>query len=278
MTIKLTLNSITYNCSFTQYPGGERGFLIDKNLHCLIDSQLSEGIQIKATISCNYKQTNDLFDTLLVYNALASYGLTNIHLDIPYMPAAREDRPEIGRSFGLQVVASVLNTCDWKTITCHDVHSDVAHAFFKPGVFKSIPQHMLLARDISKIVADSIRNSENICLLSPDAGAIKKANQIIQTLGNRVPLLRATKKRDISTGNLSDTNIPVDVDSFKNIIIVDDICDGGRTFLNLADEIKKVNPMCNLHLVVTHGIFSAGRTKLEAAFKTVIAYNQIDNW
>ena len=44
----------------------------------------------------------------------------------------------------------------------------------------------------------------------------------------------------------------------ENFIIIDDICDGGATFVNIAKELKQLNPSAALHLVVTHGLFTKG--------------------
>ncbi|RYF48025.1 MAG: phosphoribosyltransferase [Cytophagaceae bacterium] len=40
-------------------------------------------------------------------------------------------------------------------------------------------------------------------------------------------------------------------------LIVDDICDGGGTFIGLAAELRKLNPE-RISLAVSHGIFSKG--------------------
>lgn len=47
-----------------------------------------------------------------------------------------------------------------------------------------------------------------------------------------------------------------------DILIVDDICDGGATFLKIAKEL----PNTNLYLYVTHGIFSKGLGDLSRYF------------
>ena len=43
----------------------------------------------------------------------------------------------------------------------------------------------------------------------------------------------------------------------KNVLIVDDICDGGRTFCEASKLLKKEFG-CVVHLYVSHGIFSRG--------------------
>lgn len=45
-------------------------------------------------------------------------------------------------------------------------------------------------------------------------------------------------------------------------LIVDDICDGGGTFIGLAEELKRKNAG-KIYLAVSHGIFSKGIDKLD---------------
>ena len=54
----------------------------------------------------------------------------------------------------------------------------------------------------------------------------------------------------------------------RRILIVDDICDGGGTFLGLAQELKAKNAG-NLYLAVSHGIFSRGFEDLEKVFTKI---------
>jgi ribose-phosphate pyrophosphokinase len=44
----------------------------------------------------------------------------------------------------------------------------------------------------------------------------------------------------------------------KTVLIIDDICDGGKTFLELGKKLKELGAKSVL-LHVTHGIFSKGR-------------------
>jgi ribose-phosphate pyrophosphokinase len=63
-------------------------------------------------------------------------------------------------------------------------------------------------------------------------------------------------------------------------MIVDDICDGGRTFIKLAKAIQNQRPNAKIYLVVTHGIFSAGFDELSKWFEgiyTTDSYKHIDN-
>lgn len=67
----------------------------------------------------------------------------------------------------------------------------------------------------------------------------------------------------------------------KDFIIIDDICDGGATFINIASKIKeyykgfKYEP--KIYLIVTHGIFSKGFKELSEYFDGIYCTNSYKN-
>ena len=66
----------------------------------------------------------------------------------------------------------------------------------------------------------------------------------------------------------------------KDMIIIDDICDGGATFINIAKELRKPGYMYKdnkIYLIVTHGIFSKGTTKLSQYFDGIYCTNSYKN-
>lgn len=61
----------------------------------------------------------------------------------------------------------------------------------------------------------------------------------------------------------------------KKLLVIDDICDGGGTFVLLANELKKHNPT-RFSLFVTHGIFSKGVEVLyDAGYSSVITTDSL---
>ena len=56
-------------------------------------------------------------------------------------------------------------------------------------------------------------------------------------------------------------------------IIIDDICDGGRTFIGIAEAIKEQVQNPEIYLLVTHGIFSAGYNQLMNYFDKIYTTN-----
>ena len=123
--------------------------------------------------------------------------------------------------------------------------------------------------DLSIATPGSTGNRVVIC---PDAGAEKR----IQKLG--LPYVMATKVRDAKTGNIIATRL-FDEDeqgvsrvAGKDTIIVDDICEGGRTFIELA-KVLKAHGAATVALYVTHGIFSKGHQCFRGLIEDIYHYN-----
>jgi ribose-phosphate pyrophosphokinase len=122
-------------------------------------------------------------------------------------------------------------------------------------------------------------NPDAYTLVSPDAGAMKK----IYAVSERTKIsdiVVASKVRDVSTGKIVYTDVPVTMThANKKFLIVDDICDGGRTFVEIAKNIHEKFTDANVYLIVTHGIFSAGDYELAKHFTGIYTTDSIHpNW
>ena len=191
-------------------------------------------------IISRFSSYNDLFKILAVNQVLNKAGM-EIELYCPYILSARSDRWfGDGQSFDLKIVTEILNNCNFKRIFVLDPHSDVLPALLNN--LESIPSL------VSRIPIEFWKNKT---LISPDAGAFKKIFKLAESL--KLDLITGSKVR---INNVIETQIFGEVDG-KDCVIVDDICDGGRTFVQLASKLKSLNAK-TVSLVVTHGIFSNG--------------------
>mgnify|MGYP000521176264 CR=1 FL=1 len=243
------------------FPGGERGVTIVDPVE--IDRYRS------FTINCHFEGSDDILDILLLANACRSIRSTiGLRLCIPYLPYARQDRVSSpGDSFSLQVLAQVINTANFDEIEVWDVHSDVAAALFPVGKLLNKPQQLTLYPLLSNLI-----DYDKVAIVAPDAGAYKKAHKIAEMLS--VPVVQATKVRDPKSGQIVETKLDCDnLNDYNSIIVVDDICDGGKTFIELAKVIRKTYDK-QLSLAVTHGIFSKGKACLYKYYDYVVAANQ----
>lgn len=216
----------------------------------------------------------DLQIIICAVQALRNSGITTIKLYVPYFLGARSDRQfEFGSTHYLKdVICPIINSLNLNSVTVVDPHSDVLEAcinnFHKENNFSLVK---FALTDIDN------RNDarERITLVSPDAGAFKKIFDVAQHF-EITNIITATKVRDLKTGHIKHTEVNVnDSDPEMKYVIIDDICDGGRTFIELAKAIKVQKPSAKIYLVITHGIFSAGLFDLSAYCERVYCTNSV---
>lgn len=214
-------------------------------------------------------------------------GVKTIHLYIPYLLGARSDRQfvEGGTSYLVDVVAPILNAQNFESVTVIDVHSDVAAACINN-------LKMIDNTDLVKYVFDYMTEKNNgswvqPLVVSPDAGSLKKIYNVTKKVGIHTEVIVCSKYRD-TDGNLSKTHVPLSVnDVDKDLVIIDDICDGGRTFINIVESVKSLRSLSSsvhpsqygkIYLIVTHGIFSAGFELLSQNFDGVFCTNSVKDF
>ena len=207
----------------------------------------------KVTITHRLNSFNDLGLLCLAVDALQRMDAKLEQLVIPYFPSARQDRVMIkGEPLSVKVYANIINSLNFKKVIVFDAHSEVT-----PAVLNNcevVTNHNFIQKVIQEIGND-------VELISPDGGALKKIYKVSEFLGG-VEVVECSKSRDVKTGKLSGFKVYSDDLKGKDCLIVDDICDGGGTFIGLADELKKKNAG-KLYLAVSHGIFSKGFENLD---------------
>lgn len=196
---------------------------------------------------------NDLLLVLLAKNTLDYLEFTHIELHISYLLAARMDRVMLeGEPFSLKVVAAMLNQAQFRKIKIFDPHSEVATALIDRSY--AVTNHLF----VKEALADYFDRHQpySYCLVSPDAGALKKIHKLAQYL-EVDDVVECMKERDLKTGAL--TNFQTATESLEGQIcfIVDDICDGGGTFAGTAKMLRE-KQAGKIVLIVSHGIFSKG--------------------
>lgn len=204
----------------------------------------------KVTIETALKTPSDLFMVGLVADVLRANGFTTLNLDIRYLLGARMDRAiSPFEPFTLNLVARAINSCGFTKVRLLDVHSEVATRLIRNSVnvlpFKVVEQ-----------VWSTIGPHLAVC---PDKGAMPRIRGLLQ---GGMPAIIGEKDRELSTGKLLGFRIVEGLDYLatpiwqdRPFLIIDDICDGGGTFVGLAKELRKAGAK-KVFLYVTHGIFS----------------------
>lgn len=216
------------------------------------------------TITHRLNSFNDLGLLCVAVDALKRMQAQISDLVIPYFPAARQDRVMVqGEALSVKVYADIINSLGFKKVIVFDAHSEVTPALVHNC--QVVPNYEFIRQIIDKI--------GNVKLISPDGGALKKIYKVSEALGG-IEVVECSKSRNVKTGQLLNFKVYADDLAGENCLIVDDICDGGGTFIGLAQELKKKNAG-KLYLAVSHGIFSKGFTELAQHFEHIFTTNSI---
>lgn len=226
----------------------------------------------KVEIAIFQPSPSSIHDDLFALAMWADYLLgskSKTVLIAPYLPGARADR---GRPFGAREYAKFIGEMWIDQYITFDPHSPVI-----------IDELELWGKDDAEVTVvhsnelfdqghmRAVLNQYN-GIIAPDKGAALRAQAVADVAG--LPVFTATKNRDEETGKLS--NFSIDgLDPDGTYLIIDDICDGGGTFLGLKDASGL--GFGQIDLYVSHGIFSKDALhNLSENFEYVYTTNSYD--
>lgn len=234
-----------------KYPAGETQVRIQESEFRAIREATK--LIVKAKITSG----DGLIELALLTDAIRKYadGFAEQILILPYLPYSRADRRFVeGDCFGLKVLGGFLDRLNYDRVSTYDAHNPAMAA-----------KYIANFHNISMLpIIDLVNNDylpKDTAILLPDEGAKRYG------LEKYFDVYYATKERDPKTGKLSGFKVPnIIADS---VLIVDDICDGGGTFIGLSQELQGIVQPYDLYLYVTHGIFSNGYGELDKHFTKI---------
>jgi ribose-phosphate pyrophosphokinase len=224
-----------------QFPAGES--------HVRLNLEL---LPSEIDILCSHvRDFNGLMNVVVANEILARDGVQAKWV-MPYFPFARMDR-RLDSHEGMELTFAMNAVADLD-VTIFDPHSDVS------GLIKHITQGQI----VEAYTAAGLFGGGDVVVAIPDAGAIKKADGWISGRES----VQCLKKRDMRTGKLSGFEVLADDLTGKTMVIVDDLCDAGGTFLGLAAAMQDKGAT-KFRLAVTHGLFTKGLDHLTSTFDKI---------
>jgi ribose-phosphate pyrophosphokinase len=212
-----------------KFPGGEIGVKIDRT-------------KAYDTINANLRSSDDIMMLMLLVDAMRRANIEVKGLNLLYIPYSRQDRVcNPGESLSIKVFCDMINSLNLPSVYIFDPHSDVTPALLNNCTIKGLDY----------LLADF--PLDEYTLICPDQGGVKRIEKL------KRPFIAAHKQRDPSDGKIINLTIP-NARSFKpdeKLLIIVDICDGGRTFTELAKLLRGMGAQ-HIDLYVTYGIFSQG--------------------
>ncbi len=239
------------------FPGGE--------IQVQVQAEVApaDGLRINAHLAT----AADVMALLMTTDALRrAYPGLPLTLRMPYVPYARQDRVcNPGEALGARVFCDLINAQNYAQVVVMDPHSDVTPALL----------NRVAIEEVAPLIGRVVASLGDVALVAPDAGARKRVQALAKQLGG-LPVVFAEKVRDTRTGEIVATSVVGELPNSK-LLVVDDICDGGRTFIELAAALKDKQAAQgldqSLFLYVTHGIFSKGLDVLTPLYTQVFTPN-----
>ena len=216
--------------------------------------------------------SNDDIITLALVKDVIDNKYVNVKtiLKIDYMMYQQDDRRfKTEESFGLKVISNFINTMKWDKVEIFHPHSDKVE-FIDNCIITS---NQSFVEDAILDVRSYTFNRFPYWVI-PDSGAFKTQFKQIENI-EYPNFITCMKSRNHETGGI-ETVVNVGDLSGQACFIVDDICLGGRTFIQIAQKLREKN--CGeLYLIISHGVFNQGIEHLLEYFDYIYTTDSICN-
>jgi len=190
--------------------------------------------------------SDSIVETLLVIDAAKRAGCKSFTLVAPYQSYSRQDKTDhLRSSIGSKMLADILEKAGVTRVMTIDLHASAIQGFY------NIP---VIHLNGNKIFIEYFRslNLENLCIVAPDQGAVKRASDFCKAFPDAT--FAMINKKRIKPNEVHSMELVGDVTG-KNVIVVDDMADTMGT-MKKATELLISSGAASVRCVATHGILS----------------------
>src|SRR2546423_2546754 len=187
-----------------------------------------------------------LMELLICLDALRRASAWRITAVIPYYGYARQEKKDAPREpITAKLVADIIAAAGANRVMCMDLHAEAIQGFFNLPV-----DHLTAINLLSDYFAK--KNLENIVVVSPDEGRVKKARKVVSTL--RAPLAVGYKHHP-GHQMTEVTHLAGDVRG-KTPIIIEDMITSGGSMIEAVDSLMEHGCRPEIYIACTHGVFA----------------------
>ena len=246
--------------SLADFPDGE------------ISCQLNENIRGRDVflIQPTGPPANDnLMELLVMIDACVRASAERITTVIPYFGYARQDRKDAGRvPITSKLVANLITKAGADRVVTMDLHAAQIQGFFDVPV-----DHLYAARTLDEYFLSLQIPKEDIVIISPDEGSIKRALAHVNNLGGRLAIV--DKRRSSATETRQENLIGGPIDG-KVALLFDDMISTAGSICGAA-EVAKQHGAREIYVSGTHAVFcgQAIERLRDAPIKEVVVSNSL---
>ena len=207
-------------------------------------------------IQSTSKDVNEeLFSLLLLLDSVKRAGASSIKLFMPYFAYSRQERVSwINEPVSCEVVAKIVDTADFDSLVCFDLHHPLIEEFFKHPI-KNMPTTKLFAAYYEEYFVKHHINKKDVVIVSPDHGSNVRVDMLARELGDvKIVILDKIRPQPNRAEHL---DIDGKLVKGKTCILIDDIIDTGGTIASATSLLYKKGAKGVL-VSATHAVLSKG--------------------
>jgi ribose-phosphate pyrophosphokinase len=228
-----TLGRITLG----DFPDGETSVRIDEDVR---------GRDVFLVQSTSTPVNQNLMELLIMLDAFKRASPARITAVLPYYGYARQDRKDKGRvPISAKMVANLITKAGADRVLALDLHAAQIQGFF------DIPVDNLYAvKELAKHVRSLNIPPDELVVLSPDEGSIKKALDFQKNVGGKIAVIdkRRTTATEVKQGHLLGAAL-----EGKSVVIYDDMISTGGT-ITQGIRVARDFGARSVYVCATHGV------------------------
>ncbi|MEO8270036.1 MAG: ribose-phosphate pyrophosphokinase [Aureliella sp.] len=246
--------------SLGKFPDGEN--------YCKIDDDV-RGRDVFLIQPTSPPANDNLMELLIMIDSCKRASAARVTAVIPYFGYARQDRKDEGRvPITAKLVANMIARAGADRVLTMDLHAPQIQGFFDVPV-----DHLYAAPVLNKYFEEMGYDPEELVVVSPDEGSIKRAIGHSKRLGGRLAIV--DKRRDNALVTTQENIIGSSVEG-KICLIFDDMISTAGSICGAAELVHQ-NGAKEIHLAATHGVLCGNAIELlrAAPIKSLCVTNTI---
>jgi len=247
------------DCRFSTFPDGE--------FHCKIEDVRGRDVFI---VQPTCPSVNDnLMELLIMIDTCLRASAERITAVVPYYGYARQDRKDEGRvPITAKLVANMITRAGADRVLAMDLHAAQIQGFFDVPV-----DHLYAGSVLNEHFLSLGIPQEDIVIVSPDEGSIKRAVGHAKRLGGELAIL---DKRRISANTVVQENIIGGPVEGKVALMFDDMISTAGSICSAAKLVKSKGAR-EIHVAASHGVFAGKAVERlkEAPVDSIVVTNSI---
>jgi ribose-phosphate pyrophosphokinase len=228
-----TLGRITLG----DFPDGETSVRIDEDVR---------GRDVFLVQSTSTPVNQNLMELLIMLDAFKRASPARITAVLPYYGYARQDRKDKGRvPISAKMVANLITKAGADRVLALDLHAAQIQGFFDIPV-----DHLYAVKELAKHVRSLNIPPDELVVLSPDEGSIKKALDFQKNVGGKIAVIdkRRTTATEVKQGHLLGAAL-----EGKSVVIYDDMISTGGT-ITQGIRVARDFGARSVYVCATHGV------------------------